>query len=134
VPNAANNFKGKDIGPDRIHVDGIKKTAIKGETYERRNMDGRKLLWRRYTMLPVEKEERCPFRMTICFKKKDGLFYLSRHVSGCEYKGHYKKTNVKTSAAHTTKLEIKTVKIMVQSHIFKAVGAASLLEKLTGKK
>jgi hypothetical protein len=22
-PNAANNFKGKDIGPDRLHADGI---------------------------------------------------------------------------------------------------------------
>jgi hypothetical protein len=39
---------------------------------------------------------------------------------------------VKNSAAHTTKSEIKTVKAMVQSHI-KARGAASQLEKLTGK-
>jgi hypothetical protein len=83
-------------------------------------------------MLPVEKEERRPFRMTIYFKRKDGLFYLSRHGSGCEHKGHSEKTNVKTSAAHTTKSEIKTVKAMVQSHI-KARGAASLLQKLTGK-
>jgi hypothetical protein len=70
VPNAANTFKGKYIGPVRLHVDGITKTAIKGETYERRNLDGRKLPRRRYTMLPVEKEERCPFRMTIYFKKE----------------------------------------------------------------
>jgi hypothetical protein len=40
---------------------------------------------------------------------------------------------LKTSAAHTTKSEIKIVKTMVQSPI-KARGAASLLEKLTGKK
>jgi hypothetical protein len=54
-------------------------------------MDGNKLPRRRYTMLPVEKEERCPFRMTIYSKKKDGFFYLSRHGSGCEHKGHSKK-------------------------------------------
>jgi hypothetical protein len=77
VPNAANNSKGKDIGPDRLHAGGIKKTAIKGGKYERRNLDGRKLPRRRYTMLPVEKEERCPFIMTMYFKKKYGLFYLS---------------------------------------------------------
>jgi hypothetical protein len=50
-------------------------------------------------------------------QKKDVMFYLSRHGSGCEHKGHSKKTNVKTSAAHTTKSEIKTVKAMVQSPI-----------------
>jgi hypothetical protein len=95
-------------------------------------MEGRKLPRRRYMMLPVEKEERCHFRMTIYFKRKDGLFYLSRHGSGCEHKRHSKKTNVKTSAAHTTKSEIKPVKAMVQSNI-KTRGAASLLEKLTGE-
>jgi hypothetical protein len=63
----------------------------------------------------------------------DNLFHLSRHGSGCEHKGHSKKTNVKTSAAHTTKSEIKIVKALVQSPI-KARGAASLLEKLTCKK
>jgi ribosomal protein L31E len=57
---------------------------------------------------------------------------MSRHGSGCEHKGHSKKINVKTSAAHRTKSEMKSVKAMVQSHI-KAKGAASLLEKLTGK-
>jgi hypothetical protein len=103
VPNASNNFKGKNIDPDRLHADGIKKKAIKGEKYEMHNLDRRKLPRRRYTMIPVEKEERSPFRMKIYFKKKDGLFYLSRHGSGVEYKGHSKKTNVKTSAAHTTK-------------------------------
>jgi hypothetical protein len=133
VPDAANNFKGKDIGPDRLHAGGIKKTAIKRGKYERRNLDGRKLPRRRYTMLPVEKEERSPFRMTIYFKKKDGLFYLSRYGSGCEHKGHSKKKNVKTSPAYTTKSEIKTFKAMVQSPI-KARGVESLLEKLTGKK
>jgi hypothetical protein len=91
VPNAANNFKGKYIGPDRLHVDGIKKTAIKGEKYEMRNLEGSKLPQRRYTMLLVDKEERCPFRMTIYFKNKDGMFYLSRNGSGCEHKGHSKK-------------------------------------------
>jgi hypothetical protein len=82
-----------------------------------RNLDGRKIPQRRYTMLPVEKEERRPVRMTIYFKNKDGLLYLSRHGSDCEHKGHSKTTNVKTSAAHTTKSEIKTVKAMVQSPI-----------------
>jgi hypothetical protein len=101
--------------------------------YERHHLDGRKLPRRRYTMIPVDTDERCPFRMKIYFKKKDGLFYLSRHGSGCEDKGHSKNTNVKTSAAHTTKSEIKTVKAMVQYPI-KARGAASLLEKLTGEK
>jgi hypothetical protein len=43
----------------------LKKTAIKGGNSERRNLDGRKHPRRRYTMLPVEKEERCPFTMTI---------------------------------------------------------------------
>jgi hypothetical protein len=132
VPNA-NTFKGKDIGPNKLHVDGIKKTAIKGRKYERRNLDGRKLPRRRYTMLPVKKDERRPFRMTIYFKNKDGLFYLSRHGSGCEHKGHYKKTNVNTCAKHTTKSELKTVKAMIQSPI-KAGEAASILEKLTGEK
>jgi hypothetical protein len=56
-----------------------------------------------YTMLPVDKVERCPFRMTIYFKKKDGLYYLSRHGLGYayEHKGHSKNVNVKTSVAHT---------------------------------
>jgi hypothetical protein len=108
----------------------VLKTAIKVRKYERCNQDGRKLTRRRYTMLPVEKEERYPFRITIYFKKKDDLFYLSRHGSGCEHKGHSNKTNVKTSAAHTTKSELKTVKAIVQSPI-KERGAASLLEKLT---
>jgi hypothetical protein len=112
----------------------VLKNGNYGEKYERRNLDGRKLPRRRYNMmLPVEKEERCTFGMTIYFKKKDGLFYLSRHGSGCEHKGHSMKTNVKTSAANTTKSELKTVKSMVQSYI-KARGAASLLEMLTGKK
>jgi hypothetical protein len=102
------------------------------EKSERRNLDGRKLPWRRYAMLPVKKEESCPFRMKISYKKKDSLFYLSRHGSGCEHKGHSKKINVKTSAAHTTKSEIKTVKAMVQYPI-KARGSASLFEKLTEK-
>jgi hypothetical protein len=83
-------------------------------------------------MLPVEKEEKCPFRMTIYFKKKDSLLYLSRHGSGCENKGHSKQTNVKNSAAHMTKSEVKTVIAMVQSPI-KARGAASLLEKFIGE-
>jgi hypothetical protein len=74
VPNAAKKIKGKDIGPDRLHADGIKKTAIKGGKYEMRNLDGRKIPRRRYTMLPVEKEERCPFRMKIYFKNKYDLF------------------------------------------------------------
>jgi hypothetical protein len=60
VPNAANNFRGKDIGPDRLHADGIKNRQLRGGGYERHNMDGRKLPRRRYTMLPVDKEERCP--------------------------------------------------------------------------
>jgi hypothetical protein len=80
-------------------------------------------------MIHVEKEERCPFRMTIYFKKIDGLFYLYRHGSGCEHKGHSKKTNLKTSVAHTAKSEIKSVKRKVQYPI-KARGAASLLENL----
>jgi hypothetical protein len=116
VPNAAKNFKGKDIGPNRLHADGIKKRQLT------RNLYRRKLPRRRYTMLRVEKEERCPFKTTIYFKNKCGLFYLSRHGSGCDNKGHSKKTDVKTSTAHTTKSEIKTVKAMVQSHI-KARGA-----------
>jgi hypothetical protein len=119
-------FKVGNIGPDRLHVDGIKRMGIKGRKYERRNLDGRKLARIRWTMLPVEKEERCPFRMTIYFKNKDGLFYLSRHGSGCEHKGHSKKKNANTSAAHTTKSELKTVIAMVQSPI-KARGATSLL-------
>jgi hypothetical protein len=101
--------------------------------WARRNLDGRKLPRRRYIMLPVEKEERCPFRMTTYFKNKDGLSYLSIHGSGCEHKGHSKKTNMKTSAVHTTKSEIKTIKAMVQSPI-KARGSAILLKKLTGNK
>jgi hypothetical protein len=134
VSNAASKkIKGKDIGPGRLHADGIKKTAIKGGKHERRNLDERKLPLRRYNMLPVEKEEMCPFRMTIYFKKKDGLFLLSIHGPGCEHKGHSKKTNLKTSAARTTKPEIKTVKAMVQYPI-KARGEAGLFEKLTGKK
>jgi hypothetical protein len=122
VPNA-NNFKGKDIDLYKLHEDGIKYTVIKGRKYEKHNLDGRKLPMRRYTM-PVEKEERCPFRMTTYFKKEDGLFYLSTHGSGCEQKGHSEKTNVKTSAAHTTKLELKTVKVVVQYPI-KTRGASS---------
>jgi hypothetical protein len=43
----------------------FKKMAIMGRKYEMRNMDGRKLARRRYTTIPVEKEERCPFRMKI---------------------------------------------------------------------
>jgi hypothetical protein len=39
---------------------------------------------------------------------------------------------VKTSAAHTAKSEVKTVKAMARSHI-KVRGAASLLERITGK-
>jgi hypothetical protein len=46
VPTS-NNFKGKHLGPDKLIVGGIKKTAIKGRKYERRNLDGRKLPWRR---------------------------------------------------------------------------------------
>jgi hypothetical protein len=53
------------------------------------------------------------FQIDNYFKKKDGLFYLYSHGSGCENKGHSKKINVKTSAAHTTKSEIKTFKAMV---------------------
>jgi hypothetical protein len=53
----------------------------------------------------------------IYFKKKDGLFYLSRHGSGCEHKGHSKKTNMKTSAMHMKKSEPKHVKSIVQSPI-----------------
>jgi hypothetical protein len=134
VPNC-NTYNGKHVGPDKLHADGIKKMAIKGRTYEMRNLDGRKLPRRIYTMLPVEKEENCPFRMTIYLKKKYGLFYLSRHGSGPEHKGHSKKTNVKISAVHMTKSGLKsglkTVKSVVQSHI-KARGAESLLEKLYG--
>jgi hypothetical protein len=48
----------------------VLKTVIKGRNYERRNLDGRKLPRRRYTMIPVEKEERYSFRMTIYFKKQ----------------------------------------------------------------
>jgi hypothetical protein len=29
--NAANNFKGKDIGLDRLHADDIKKRQLRGE-------------------------------------------------------------------------------------------------------
>jgi hypothetical protein len=104
--------------------------ANKGRTYKMRNMDGRKLPRRRYTILPVEKEERCPFIKPIYFNKKDGSVYLSRHGSGYEHREHSNKTNVKTSAAHISKSELKTVKAMVQSPI-KEMGAASLLEKLT---
>jgi hypothetical protein len=89
-------------------------------------MDGRKLPQRRYTMLPVEKEERCPFRMIIYFK----IFFFT--CLDMDKAVRTKGTNVKTSAAHTTKSEIKTVKAMVQSPI-DARGAASFLEKLTGK-
>jgi hypothetical protein len=32
VPNAAKNFKGKDIGPDRLHADGIKKRQLRVES------------------------------------------------------------------------------------------------------
>jgi hypothetical protein len=32
LPNAANNLKGKDIGPDRIHADGIKKRQLRGKS------------------------------------------------------------------------------------------------------
>jgi hypothetical protein len=73
VPNAANNVEGKGIGPYRLHADGIRKTVIKGEKYERRNLDGKKIPRRRYSMISVEREERCPFRMTIYFKKM--VFY-----------------------------------------------------------
>jgi hypothetical protein len=66
---------------------------------------------------PVEKDKRCPFTMTIYFKNKYGLFYLSRHVSGCEHKGNSKKTNLTTGAVHKIKSEFKTVKAMVQSHL-----------------
>jgi hypothetical protein len=30
VPNAANNFKGKDIGADRLHAGDIKKRQLRG--------------------------------------------------------------------------------------------------------
>jgi hypothetical protein len=111
------NCKGKHIGPNKLHVDGIKKMAMKGRKYERRNLDGRKLPWRRYMMIIVDKEERCPFRMTLLyFKKKDGFFYRSRHGLGCEHKGHSKKAKVKTSAAHTKKLKLKTAKATWFNH------------------
>jgi hypothetical protein len=51
-------------------MDGIKKMAVKGRKYDRCNMDGRKLPRGRYTTIPVEKEERCPFRMTIYDREK----------------------------------------------------------------
>jgi hypothetical protein len=128
----ANNFKGKDSGPDKLHVDGIKKLQVRGEsmkgaTWMEGNSHGEDT---RCFLL----RKRKGFRLTIYFKKKDGLFYLSRHGSGCEHKGHSKKTNVKTSAVHTKKSELKTVivKAMVQSPI-KARGAGSLLEKITWK-
>jgi hypothetical protein len=79
-------------------------------------------------MRPVEKEERCTFRMTIYFKNKDALCYLSRHGPVCEHKRHSKTTNVKNIAAQTTKSELKTVKSMVQSPI-KARGAEIILGK-----
>jgi hypothetical protein len=72
----ANAFKGKHIGPDNLHVGGIKKQAIKGRKYERRNLDGSKLPRRRYTMLPVEKDERFTFSMAIYFKKEEVCFML----------------------------------------------------------
>jgi hypothetical protein len=50
VPNAI-NFKGKYIGPDKLHADGMTKMAIKGGLYERHNLDGRQLPRRRYNML-----------------------------------------------------------------------------------
>jgi hypothetical protein len=59
----------------------LEKRQLKGGKYERRSLDGRKLPRRRYAMLHVAKEERCPFRMTIYFKKKDGSFNLDRAVS-----------------------------------------------------
>jgi hypothetical protein len=72
VPNSI-NFKLKHIGPDKLNAGGIEKTGIKKRKHEMRNLDGRKIPGIRYMMLPVDKEERCPFRMTIYFKKKDGI-------------------------------------------------------------
>jgi hypothetical protein len=116
-PNAAtNNSKGKDIGPDRLHADGIIKTAIKGESMKC-------AIWMEGNSLG---------EVTLCFLLRK-MCFLSGNGSGYEHKGHFKKTNFKTSAAHTAKSEIKTVKGMVQSPI-KARGEASLLEKLLGKK
>jgi hypothetical protein len=40
------HFKGKPIGPNKLHADGIKKMAIKGGEYQRRIMNGMKLPWK----------------------------------------------------------------------------------------
>jgi hypothetical protein len=93
----ANNSKGKHINPDKLYADGIKKRQVRGEIIKGASwMEGNS-----YTMLPVDKVERCTFRIKIYFKKKEGFYYLSRHGLGYEHKGHSKNVNVKTSVAHT---------------------------------
>jgi hypothetical protein len=90
VPNAANNFKGKDIGPDRLHVDDILKrqlrgTRIKCAIWTEGNSLGENIL--RF-LLRKRKGALSECQFTSKIKM---VFYLSRHGSGCEHKGHSKK-------------------------------------------
>jgi hypothetical protein len=103
VPNADTNFKGKYIDPDRLHADGIKKTAIKGKKYERRNLYGRKLPPRRYTMpMHQRSTSNCKFGRTsniasfLTFEHSLGRNQQSSSQIGHLYTAHERKVSVMT--------------------------------------
>jgi uncharacterized protein YlbG (UPF0298 family) len=77
------------------------------------------------TSLPTRKEDMCPFKINIYFKKKDDLFYLSKNGSIHTHSRHVWRTVIfaradqidKNVQKMITDLEVAKVKLSTASHL-----------------
>jgi SOS response regulatory protein OraA/RecX len=79
--------------PDAQFASGMKVMTVKENRWaEQRGPSGIHQPRKTETSLPTRREDICPFKISICFNKKDDLFYLSKNGSVLTHSGHVRRT------------------------------------------
>jgi hypothetical protein len=112
--------------PDAQFASGMKATTVKeNRRAEQHGPAGIHQPCKTETALPTRKEDICPFKVNICFNKKDDLFYLSKSGSVETHSGHVWRSVVFAQADQIDKnvqkmirfFEVANVKPSIASHI-----------------
>jgi hypothetical protein len=113
--------------PDAQFASGMKVTTFKeNRRAEQRGPTGIHQPSKMETSLPTRKEDSFPFKINICFNKKDDLFYLSKNGSVDTHSGHVRRTVMFARSDQINKnvqkmikdFEVANVKSSTASRIF----------------
>jgi hypothetical protein len=103
--------KCKYVNNEAQYAAGMKVTTVKENCrVEQRGPTGINQPRKMETSLPTLKNDVCPFKINICFNKKDDLFYLSKNGTVHTRSGHVRRTIAFARADQVNKNVEKRIK------------------------